>query len=259
MVNQDCGCGSKGKDVVNTPLEPGQGAHATGGSSLVQALVRAAEVLGGDTRTMANSEVVDALSDALLMCREEKKALAEALDEVHADLEECQDQLSEDEGDLDIETGDEDNGFSSTSIPIPEKTLSQALQQKNARSQSVIRQDRVVQQHGRDLSGVRVGDGSEGVRSDNRDELRVSSGRHVLEQLGKRESSVRVLQREDSGTSRGQQHPGELLYRLRDPSEDVGGHMGAGPTESSIRTLVLPCSPRDRGGSMGRPIRGSVR
>lgn len=89
----DCGCGSKVK-VVNIP-RPGNAAHATGGSSLVQSLVRAAEILGGDTRAMANSEVVDALCDALVIAREEKQALAEALDKCHEEMTELEEEIAD--------------------------------------------------------------------------------------------------------------------------------------------------------------------
>lgn len=89
----DCGCGGKVK-VVKVP-RPGNAAVATGGSSLVSSLVRAAEILGGDTRSMANSEVVDALCHALVTAREEKQALAEALDQCNEEMKALEDEIAE--------------------------------------------------------------------------------------------------------------------------------------------------------------------
>lgn len=93
---KDCDCGKVRETVITVP-RPGNAAVATGGSSLVSALVRASEVLGTDTRTMANGELVDALCDALVEAREEKQALATALDDcfeekagVEDALDECQ-------------------------------------------------------------------------------------------------------------------------------------------------------------------------
>lgn len=89
----DCGCGGKVKNV--TVPRPGNAAVATGGSSLVSSLVRAAEILGGDTRAMANSEVVDALCHALVEAREEKQALATALDACHEEMSALEDEIAE--------------------------------------------------------------------------------------------------------------------------------------------------------------------
>jgi len=86
MAGKDCDCG-KVKHTVFTQPRPGNAAHATGGSSLISSLVRAAEILGGDTRQMANSELIDALCAALVEAREEKQALAAALDQCFEDQE----------------------------------------------------------------------------------------------------------------------------------------------------------------------------
>jgi len=87
MAGKDCDCGKVKVTEFGQPRRRNATHHATGGESLVSSLVRAAEVLGGDTRTMANSELVDALCTALIEAREEKQALAAALDECFANQE----------------------------------------------------------------------------------------------------------------------------------------------------------------------------
>lgn len=104
----DCGCGGKVK-VHNVP---GPRYSSVGERpSLVSSLLRASEVLGGDTSSMANSELVDALCDAIIIAREEKQALAFALDECSKNLKELEDEIdkaiAEDVGD-DFEEEDED-------------------------------------------------------------------------------------------------------------------------------------------------------
>lgn len=105
----DCGCGGKVKRVQ----VPGSPYSSVGERpSMVSALYRAAEVLGGDTSAMANSEVVDALCHALVVAREEKQALAGALDTCSQSLRELEEEidraLAEDVGD-ELEEEDDDN------------------------------------------------------------------------------------------------------------------------------------------------------
>lgn len=103
MAGKDCDCGKVKVTEFSQP-RPGNAAVATGGSSLISSLVRAAEILGGDTRSMANSELVDALCAALVEAREEKQALAKALDECFEEQERLTDV-----DDFDDEEGDEND------------------------------------------------------------------------------------------------------------------------------------------------------
>lgn len=90
--NGDCGCGGKVK-TVQVPRQP----HSAVGErpSMVSAIARAAEILGGDTSAMANSEVIDALCHALVIAREEKQALADALDSCHEEMKQLEDEIAE--------------------------------------------------------------------------------------------------------------------------------------------------------------------
>jgi len=106
MAGKDCDCGKVKVTTFSQP-RPGNAAVATGGSSLVSSLVRAAEVLGGDARKMANSELVDALCTALIEAREEKQALAKALDECFAE-QDRDTEVDYDEDEEETEDGDEE-------------------------------------------------------------------------------------------------------------------------------------------------------
>lgn len=99
MAGKDCDCGKVKVTQFGQPRPPVAAHHATGGPSLVEALLRAADILGEDTKSMANAELVDALCTALVTAREEKQALAKALDECGEDLEELEGQLTGDDDD----------------------------------------------------------------------------------------------------------------------------------------------------------------
>lgn len=108
MAGKDCGCG--GVKVADFSQQ-GQGnpATPTGGSSLIESLVTAAALLGGDTSKMANSEIVDALCHALVIAREEKQALASALDVCNDEVQEYEKIIEEYEsGGNDDDDEDED-------------------------------------------------------------------------------------------------------------------------------------------------------
>jgi len=112
MAGKDCDCGKVKVTDFGQP-RPGNAAVATGGSSLVSSLIRASEILGGDTRTMANSELVDALCAALIEAREEKQALAKALDECFAeqDRDTEVDDVNFDEEETDDEDEEEEQDY----------------------------------------------------------------------------------------------------------------------------------------------------
>lgn len=90
--DSDCGCKGKVARIQGPALAPGGAGRQ---SSLINSLVAAAELLGGDTSQMANSELIDALCAALVEARQEKQALAAALDQVHQELEAAEEALDD--------------------------------------------------------------------------------------------------------------------------------------------------------------------
>jgi len=112
MAGKDCDCGKVKVTHFGQQGPRNPTATPAGGSSLIEALLRAAEILGEDTAKMANAELVDALCTALVTAREEKQALARALDECGEDLEELEKELAgpdteEDDHQFDEEEDDE--------------------------------------------------------------------------------------------------------------------------------------------------------
>lgn len=234
-----CDCGKTvTTDVSSTGVV--QKPVGTRSQDAFAALNRAAELLGRPSGGSTTTELIDALCDALTICREEEKALKEELDTLAADLESCKDELDEVTSDVDEDEDDTNEGSDNsdgqnlqTTTNVHPQTLSQALQRKASREE-LLRQDHTVQQHGRGLqrelpvgsysrvltAGPVLRNGSSGS-SDNLS----GQGREPRDPAGPGRRELPVLRKPAESQPDVERHPRDLLAGPRHGDADVRGHL----------------------------------
>lgn len=224
MACKDC---SKSAPKRLPEKKPAPLAVPTGGTGLVEAVMRAEELLGGSASGLTNTEVVDALCLALTTCREEQSAMAKALDEKENELQDCRDELDdtysgEDDSDGDEETLDSAEAVQTKSIPT--KTLGQAIRESQLRQDSSVQQPQRRSEH----SVGRVH--PERVLRPNQHEPvlelgpRLRTGDAVV-RPGNRPAELPLLREQLPSTTRKQQHSGSIFPGRGDHRQHVGGHL----------------------------------